>query len=98
MYILRIAFSALEDSIYTQSVDLMILEVSKDHSPLIQRLFHGLARQVGRGLGAVLVGILAVLLHLSFQMIALFFMLILVAWIGTAISLRPFFKKPAALK
>jgi ATP/ADP translocase len=97
MYILRIVYSALEDSVYTQSVDLMILEAAKTHPPAIQRLLHGLAWRAGRGVGAVFVVVLAILLGLSFQMIALFFMILLVVWALIALSLRSYFKKPLSL-
>lgn len=97
MYILRIVYSALEDSVYAQSVDLMILDVAKSHPPAVQRLFHGLAWRAGREVGAVFVVILAILLGLSFQMIALFFMVLLVIWVLIALSLRSYFKKSSSL-
>ena len=97
MYIMRIVHSTLEDSIYSPGIDRMILDVAKTHSPIIQRIFHGLMWRVGRGVGAVVTGILAVILGLSFQVMSLVFMGLLSLWILGALSLRPYLKKDSII-
>ena len=93
MYIMRIAYSTLEDSIYNQGIDLMILHGSKTYLPIILRIFHGLMWRIGRGAGAVVTGILAVILKMSFQFMSLVFLGLLVLWIVFALSLHPYLKK-----
>ncbi len=78
---------------YIKRIALMILEGAKTQSPIILRNFHGLLWRLGRGAGAVVTGILAVMLGLSFQVMSLVFLGLLGLWIASALSLRPYLKK-----
>lgn len=93
IYILRIAYSALEQSLYGQGLDHMILEVPLKQAPLVRPVLHGLAIRVGRGLGAILVLILAIGAGLSFSHMTIVFMVVLGIWIGIVISLRGHLEK-----
>lgn len=88
-YILRIADSALEQSLYNQSLDRVILQVDESLAPSVRPVFHGLAPRMGRGLGAICVLILTFGIGVTFQQMSVFFLVILVLWILTVFSLRP---------
>lgn len=88
-YVLRIADSALEQSLYSQSLDRVILQVHESQAPSVRPVFHGLAPRVGRGLGAVCVLFLTFGLEVTFRQMSVFFLFILVIWTLTVFSLRP---------
>ena len=92
MYIVRITFSALEQSLYGQGLDRLILEVDESQAPQVRPILHGLAVRSGRGLGSILVIILALGAGISFTHISVVFLAILLFWMGMAISLRPYLK------
>jgi len=91
-YVLRIADSALEQSLYNQSLDRVILQVDEAQAPSVRPVFHGLAPRVGRGLGAICVLILTFGIGVTFHQMSVFFLAILVLWILTAFSLRPYLR------
>lgn len=88
-YILRIADSALEQSLYSQSLDLVILQVDESQAPSVRPVFHGLAPRVGRGLGAICILILTFGIGVTFTQMTVFLLAILVLWTLTIFSLRP---------
>ena len=97
MYVLRIIYSSLEHSLYGQGIDRMILEVDEKYAQVIRPVFHGLIIRLGRGLGAILVLVLAVFLGISFLHMALVYLIVLIIWMTPAHSLRPFLKKSSPL-
>ncbi len=88
-YVLRIVDSALEQSLYSQSLDRVILQVDEFRAPSVRPVFHGLAPRIGRGLGAICVLILTFGIGVTFQQMSFFFLVILVLWTLTVFSLRP---------
>lgn len=88
-YVLRIADSALEQSLYSQSLDRVILQVDESQAPSVRPIFHGLAPRMGRGLGALCVLILTFGIGVTFRQMSVFFLVILVLWTLTVFSLRP---------
>ena len=88
-YVLRIVDSALEQSLYSQSLDRVILQVDESQAPSVRPVFHGLAPRIGRGLGAICVLILTFGIGVTFQQMSVFFLAILVLWTLTVFSLRP---------
>jgi ATP/ADP translocase len=88
-YVLRIVDSALEQSLYSQSLDRVILQVDESQAPSVRPVFHGLAPRMGRGLGAICVLILTFGIGVTFQQMSVFFLVILVLWTLTVFSLRP---------
>jgi hypothetical protein len=88
-YVLRIVDSALEQSLYSQSLDRVILQVDESQAPSVRPVFHGLAPRIGRGLGAICVLILTFGIGVTFQQMSVFFLVILVLWTLTVFSLRP---------
>jgi len=88
-YVLRIADSALEQSLYSQSLDRVILQVDESLAPSVRPVFHGLAPRMGKGLGAICVLILTFGIGVTFQQMSVFFLVILVLWTLTVFSLRP---------
>lgn len=88
-YVLRIADSALEQSLYSQSLDRVILQVDESQAPSVRPIFHGLAPRIGRGLGALCVLILTFGIGVTFRQMSVFYLVILVLWTLTVFSLRP---------
>lgn len=88
IYILRISYSAIEQSLYGQGIDRLILEVPMHMAALVRPVLHGLAIRVGRGVGAVLVLVLAVGAGLSFSHITVVFIVVICFWISIVVSLR----------
>lgn len=88
-YVLRIVDSALEQSLYSQSLDRVILQVDEFRAPSVRPVFHGLVPRIGRGLGAICVLILTFGIGVTFQQMSFFFLVILVLWTLTVFSLRP---------
>ena len=97
MYLLRIIYSALEQSLYGQGLDRLILEVDESHARQVRPILHGLAVRMGRALGAILVMILALGAGISFTHMTVVFMAILFFWAGTAYSLRPYLHRSSLL-
>lgn len=97
MFVLRITYSSLEQSLYGQGLDRLILEVDEKHASLVRPVLHGLAIRLGRGLGAILVIILVLGAGISFTYMTVVFMLILFFWLGIALSMRPYIHKPSLL-
>jgi hypothetical protein len=95
MYVVRITFSALEQSLYGQGIDRLILEVDESQAPQVRPILHGLAIRMGRGLGAILVIILALGARISFTHMSVVFLVILFFWAGIAYSLRPYLHNPS---
>ncbi len=90
IYALRIIYSSLEQSLYGQGLDRLILDVGKTQAPLVRPVLHGLAIRLGRGLGALLVLALALGAGLSIVQLTMFFTGLLIAWIWIAFSLKKF--------
>ena len=97
MYILRVVHSALEQSLYGQGVDRMILSIHEKEAPGVKAILQGLAIRIGRGLGALLVLVLALGLGLSFSHMTVVYIIVLIFWAVVAITLRPHLKKPSSL-
>lgn len=91
-YILRITDSALEQSLYGQGIDWLMLEVDESRAPAVRRLLQGLAVRVGRSLGAVFILVLALGFGISSTQMAIFYMLVIAVWIVIALSLRSHLK------
>ena len=90
IYALRIIYSSLEQSLYGQGLDRLILDVGQTQAPLVRPVLHGLTIRLGRGLGAILVLALALGAGLSFVQLTMIFMGLLIAWILIAFSLKKF--------
>lgn len=97
MYIVRITFSALEQSLYGQGIDRLILEVDESQAPQVRPILHGLAIRTGRGLGAILVIALALGAGISFTHMSVVFLAILFFWAGIAYSLRLYVHRSSLL-
>ncbi len=93
IYALRIIYSSLEQSLYGQGLDLLILDVGKTQAPLVRPVLHGLAIRMGRGLGALLVLALALGAGLSYIQLTAIFMGLLAVWVWIAFSLKKFLHK-----
>jgi len=97
IYGLRIIYSSLEQSLYGQGLDRMILEMDEQDVRSVRPVLHGLAVRLGRGLGALLVLLLALGAGISFSLLTVVFMLILVIWLGIALSLHRFLHRSSPL-
>jgi hypothetical protein len=97
MYTIRIIYSALEQSLYGQGMDRLILEVGERQAPQVRQVLHGLTIRMGRGLGAVLVMILALGAGISFTHLTGVFMVVLLIWAGISLSLRHYLHKSSLL-
>ena len=91
-YILRIADAALEQALYGQGLDRMLLQVDETRAQAVRPLFQGLIIRLGRSFAAVFLLIISFGLGFSFIQMTLFFVLLLVLWIVTAVSLKPYLR------
>lgn len=87
-YILRITDGALEQSLYGQGIDWMMLEVDESRAPVVRPLLQGLAVRVGRSMGAVFILVLALGFGISSTQMAVYYLLVIAIWIMIALSLR----------
>ena len=87
-YGLRILDSALEQSLYLQGIERMLLTVDDSQVFVVRPLLQGLSVRIGRSLGAVIILVLALGFGVSFAFMAVFFLAVLVIWILTTLSLR----------
>ncbi len=87
-YGLRILDSALEESLYLQGIDRMLLTVDDSQVFVVRPLLQGLSVRTGRNLGAVSILVLSLGFGASFATMAVFFLVVLVIWILATLSLR----------
>jgi len=97
IYGLRIIYSSLEQSLYGQGLDRMILEVDEQDVRSVRPVLHGLVIRIGRAVGALLVLLLAQGAGISFNQLTVVFMLILVIWLGIALSLHRFLHRSSPM-
>jgi ATP/ADP translocase len=97
MYVVRIVYSSLEQSLYGQGLDRMMLDIEPNQAPIARPLLHGLAVRVGRGMGAVLVLLLALGAGISFSHLTIVLMIILLVWLGIARSLKDYLHRSSPM-
>jgi len=97
IYGLRIIYSSLEQSLYGQGLDRMILEVDEQDVRSVRPVLHGLVIRIGRAVGALLILLLAQGAGISFNHMTVVFMLILVIWLGIALSLHRFLHRSSPM-
>ncbi|MFC2163551.1 hypothetical protein ACFLT2_00990 [Acidobacteriota bacterium] len=88
-YILRIADGTLEQALYSQGLDRMVLQVDETQAQAVRPIFQGLIIRIGRSLAAVFLLILSFGLDFSFTQMTYFFLAVLVVWIATVFFLKP---------
>jgi ATP/ADP translocase len=88
MYVLRIVEAAMHASLYDPALERLHLGIVESRRRLARPVLSGLVARSGEALGAVLVLLLSFGLHVSLRQMLWLYLVVLLAWAGTVLTLR----------